>query len=172
MELISHNERAQTYKASWRGHDVVVKKCDIWNKYSVAEELKNEAKVYQKLHRLQGRHIPKLWLAGIADGLEMLLVIDFVGTDVSQELLDDSAPIKIREAMSAIHELGVVHGDIRPQNIVMQHRGPNAKFFFVDFGFSRFTVDRTELFQEIATLNSLLRNIAAARSLSHEETGY
>ncbi|KAF9272511.1 hypothetical protein BGZ74_005221, partial [Mortierella antarctica] len=121
MELISHTERAQTYKASWQGHDVVVKKCDIWNEGPVAEELKNEASVYQKLQTLQGRYIPKLWLAGVADGLEMVLMTDFVGTDVSQELLDDSAQRKIREAMSAIHDLGVVHGDIRPQNIVMQN---------------------------------------------------
>ncbi|KAG0199630.1 hypothetical protein BGX28_007110 [Mortierella sp. GBA30] len=169
MELISHNERAQTYKASWRGHEVVVKKCDIWNECSVAEELKNEAKVYQKLQGLQGRYIPKLWLAGVADGLEMLLVIDFVGRDVGQELLDDSALGKIREAMSAIHEMGVVHGDIRPQNIVVQHQGLNTKFFFVDFGFSRFTVDKTELVQEKATLNSLLRNIAAARLILPKE---
>lgn len=97
---------------------------------------------------------------------------DFVGTDVSQELLDDSAERKIREAMSAIHDLGVVHGDIRPQNIVMQNHGPNAKFYFVDFGFSRLSVDETELLQETATLNSLLRHMATARSLSHEETGY
>ncbi|KAG0195475.1 hypothetical protein BGX28_001302, partial [Mortierella sp. GBA30] len=157
-ELISHNERAQTYKASWRGHDVIVKKCDIWNEGPVAKELKNEAKVYQKLQALQGRYIPELWLAGVADGLEMVLVTDFVGTEVSQELLDDTAQRKIREALSAIHELGVVHGDIRPQNIVMQGRGPDAKFYFVDFGFSRFTVDKSELLQETATLNSLLRS--------------
>ncbi|KAF8926465.1 hypothetical protein BGZ47_002706 [Haplosporangium gracile] len=173
MELISHNERAQTYKASWRGHDVIVKKCDIWNEGSVAEELKNEAKVYQKLQALQGRYIPKLWLAGVADGLEMVLVTDFVGTEVSQELLDGTAQRKIREAMSAIHELGVVHGDIRPQNIVMQGRGPDAKFYFVDFGFSRITVSKTELLQEKATLNSLLRSekLAIARFSSHEEAG-
>ncbi|KAF9327277.1 hypothetical protein BG006_009393 [Podila minutissima] len=172
MELISHNERAQTYKASWQGRDVVVKKCDIWNEGPVAEELKNEASVYQKLQTLQGRYIPKLWLAGVADGLEMVLMTDFVGTDVSQELLNDSAQRKIREAMSAIHDLGVVHGDIRPQNIVMQNHGPNVKFYFVDFGFSRFSVDKTELLQETATLNSLLRHMATARPLSQEETGY
>jgi len=81
----------------------------------------------------------------------MLLVIDFVGTDVSQERLDDNAQRKIREALSAIHELGVVHGDIRPENIVMQHHGQKAKFYFVDFGFSRLAVDKTELLEETAT---------------------
>ncbi|KAG0275633.1 hypothetical protein BGZ96_003720 [Linnemannia gamsii] len=88
----------------------------------------------------------------------MVLVTDFVGTEVSQELLDDTAQRKIRGAMSAIHKLGVVHGDIRLQNIIMQDHGPGAKFYFVDFGFSRFTVDETELLDETANLNFLLRS--------------
>ncbi|KAF9964324.1 hypothetical protein BGZ73_001913, partial [Actinomortierella ambigua] len=67
MELISHGERAQTYRASWQGHDIVVKKCDVWNQGSVAEELKHEAMVYQWLESLQGQVIPEVWLAGVAD---------------------------------------------------------------------------------------------------------
>ncbi|KAG0279434.1 hypothetical protein BGZ97_009575 [Linnemannia gamsii] len=102
----------------------------------MAEELKNEAQVYQKLQALQGRYIPVLWLAGVADGLEMVLLTDFVGTQVSRELLADTTQRKIREAMFAIHELRVAHGDIRPQNIAMQGRGQDVKFYFVDFGFS------------------------------------
>ncbi|KAF9165642.1 hypothetical protein DFQ26_009654 [Actinomortierella ambigua] len=162
MELISHGERAQTYKARWQGRDVVLKKCDVWNEGSVAEELKNEAGVYQKLQTLQGRYIPKLLLAGVADGVEMVLVTEFVGTDVSQDLLDDSAQVKIQEAMSAIHELGVLHGDIRPENIVMQNHGSNAKFYFVDFGLSHFTEDTAELLEETENLNSLVRSMSSA----------
>ncbi|KAG0269463.1 hypothetical protein DFQ27_003375 [Actinomortierella ambigua] len=162
MELISHGERAQTYKARWQGRDVVLKKCDVWNEGSVAEELKNEASVYQKLQTLQGRYIPKLLLAGVADGVEMVLVTEFVGTDVNQDLLDDSAQVKIQEAMSAIHELGVLHGDIRPENIVMQNHGSNAKFYFVDFGLSHFTEDKAELLEETENLNSLVRSMSSA----------
>ncbi|KAG0036312.1 hypothetical protein BGZ83_003848, partial [Gryganskiella cystojenkinii] len=82
MQLMSYDEGAHTYKASWQGCNVVVKKCDIWNEQSVAEELKHEARIYQRLHTLQGRFIPNLKLAAIADGLEMVLVTDYVGTDV------------------------------------------------------------------------------------------
>lgn len=62
MELISHSEHAQTYKASWWGRDVSVKICDIWSEGPVAEELEHEAKVYQVLWTLQGRCIPKVGL--------------------------------------------------------------------------------------------------------------
>ncbi|KAF9079436.1 hypothetical protein BGX23_004103, partial [Mortierella sp. AD031] len=164
MELISHDERAQTYKASWQGCNVVVKKCDIWNERAVVKELEHEARVYQVLRTLQGRCIPKLKIAAIADGMEMLLVIDFVGTDISQVHLDESDKGKIWAALCAIHNLGVVHGDIRPQNILVEHHGSNANFYFVDFGLSRVTADKSELLQETAILNSLLTNIATARS--------
>ncbi|KAF9378893.1 hypothetical protein CPC16_011072 [Podila verticillata] len=159
MDLISHDEHAQTYKASWKGHDVVVKKCDIWNQGPVVEELKHEARVYQVLRTLQGRYIPELRIAGVADGMEMMLVTDFVGTDVSQEHLDDSDQEKIKAALSAIHDLGVIHSDIRPQNILVQHDGQNARFYFVDFGLSRITADKTELNWEMDVLDSSLRDM-------------
>ncbi|KAF9163141.1 hypothetical protein DFQ26_002895 [Actinomortierella ambigua] len=107
MELIWHDERAQTYKALWQGRAVVLKKCDVWNDSSVAKELMNEASVYKKLQILQGRYIPKLLLVGVADGMEMVLVTEFVGTDTGEDLLDDFAVVKIQEAMAAIHEMGV-----------------------------------------------------------------
>ena len=164
MELISHDERAQTYKASWQGRNVVVKKCDLWNERPVAQELKHEARIYQVLRTLQGRCIPTLRIAAVADGMEMVLVTDFVGCDVSRVRLDDSDRRKIREALSAIHDLGVVHGDLRPQNILVQRDGSTSSFYFVDFGLSRITTDKSELFQETAFLDSLLRNFTTARS--------
>lgn len=164
MKLSSHDEHAQTYKASWQGHDVVVKKCDVWNQGSVVEELKHEARVYQVLRTLQGQYIPELRIAGVADGMEMMLVTDFVGTDVSQEYLDDSDRDKVRAVLSAIHDLGVIHGDIRPQNILVQHDGQNASFYFVDFGLSRITADKTELNREMDVLDSLLSDMAMGQS--------
>ncbi|KAG0012185.1 hypothetical protein BGZ82_002698, partial [Podila clonocystis] len=140
MKLISHDEHAQTYKASWQGYNVAVKKCDIWNQVPVMEEQA---------------------IAGVADGMEMILVTDFVGTDVSQERLDNSDQKKIKAALSAIHDLGVIHGDIRPQNILVQRDGPNSRFYFVDFGMSRITADKTELSWEMDVLDSLLRDMAA-----------
>ncbi|KAF9124979.1 hypothetical protein BGX30_000657, partial [Mortierella sp. GBA39] len=40
INLISRGEHAQTYKESWGGHNVVMKKCDIRNQGPVVEELK------------------------------------------------------------------------------------------------------------------------------------
>ncbi|KAG9071270.1 hypothetical protein KI688_008816 [Linnemannia hyalina] len=86
-----------------------------------------------KMRRLKD-NISLLRIAGIADGMEMLLVTDFAGTNICQERLEESDQVKIRAALSAIHDLGVVHGDILPQNIVVQRNGSNTRFCFVDFG--------------------------------------
>lgn len=84
--LISYDEYAQTYKASWQGCNVVVKKYDIWNDRPVMEGLKREAKVYQVLQSLQGQYIPRLRIARIADGMEMVFATAFVGTNLVQNV--------------------------------------------------------------------------------------
>ncbi|KAG0076420.1 hypothetical protein BGZ90_008719 [Linnemannia elongata] len=138
LELISgDDESAQTYRASWKESDVVLKKCDIWNQHPVVEELEHEARVYQVLQKLQGYIIPKLRLSGVSDGMEMILVTDFIGVDISHERLDCSDKKKIREALSAIHSFGVLRADIRPQNILVKRDGPVRRFFFIDFGLSQ-----------------------------------
>ncbi|KAF9323717.1 hypothetical protein BGZ91_003408 [Linnemannia elongata] len=157
LELISgDDESAQTYRASWKESDVVLKKCDIWNQHPVVEELEHEARVYQVLQKLQGYIIPKLRLSGVSDGMEMILVTDFIGVDISHERLDCSDKKKIREALSAIHSFGVLHADIRPQNILVKRDGPVRRFFFIDFGLSQFTTDKEKLQQEADILGPRL----------------
>ncbi|KAG9062573.1 hypothetical protein KI688_005488 [Linnemannia hyalina] len=157
LELIVYNDDgAQTYRASWQGCNVVVKKCDIWHQPSVVEELKHEATVYQYLEELQGSVIPRLEIAGVSNSLEAVLVTDFRGHDISQGRLEDSDKETIRKALSAIHRLGVLHGDIRPQNILVERDGSIKRFVLIDFGRCEFTTNRKKLQQEADSLNSVL----------------
>lgn len=157
MGPISYNEEgAQIVKALWKGYEVVVKKCDIYNQHAVVAELEHEAMIYEELQELQGECIPNLWIAGVANGLEMILVTEFVGTNISQERLDDSDRAQIRQALCTIHQLGIAHGDIRLENIVVQRNGLHARFFFIDFGMSYATEDRAKLSHEMKQLDLLL----------------
>ncbi|KAF9348158.1 hypothetical protein BGX26_000409 [Mortierella sp. AD094] len=156
LELIAHGEGACTFRASWQNEDVVVKKCDIWNQYPVIEELEHEARVNQVLQKLQGHWILKLKITGIANRVEMILVTDFMGTNIYHEHLDSSDREKIPSGLSAIHDLGVLHGDIRPHNIVIRRDGQNSRFFFIDFGRSEFTRVKKVLKHEAEELKSLL----------------
>jgi tRNA A-37 threonylcarbamoyl transferase component Bud32 len=159
LNLIWYGERARSYSASWQGMDVIVKKCDAWKEPSVVKELEHEAEVYSVLQALQGRCIPVLRVAGIANGIEMILVMDFMGTNIVQEHLDCFDQEKIRTALSMIHNEGVLHGDIRPQNILGRRDGHDSRFFFIDFGLSSFTTDKVALRQEAQELDALLESM-------------
>lgn len=156
MELISQGEGARTFRASWKNVDVVVKKGDLWNQRLIVHELEHEERVYRALKKLQGHYIPQMKVAGILNGMEMILVTEFVGTDLCEEQLNSSDRDKIRAALSAIHRLGVLHGDIRPHNIVANRDGQNSQFFFIDFGLSKFTRAKMALEREAEELESLL----------------
>ncbi|KAF9200246.1 hypothetical protein BGZ59_003411, partial [Podila verticillata] len=156
MELISQGEGARIFRASWKNLDVVVKKADLWNQRLIVHELEHEERVYQALKKLQGHWIPRMKVAGIANGMEMILVTEFMGTDLSNERLNASDRDKIRAALSGIHGLGVLHGDIRPQNIVANRDAQSPQFFFIDFGLSKFTRVKKALRREAEELESLL----------------
>ncbi|KAG0219607.1 hypothetical protein BGW41_008205, partial [Actinomortierella wolfii] len=156
LKLITYGEGARTFRATWMNEDIVVKKADIWNQHLVADELEHEATVYEALRTLQGRYVPKLKLAGIADGMEMILVTELTGTDLHDGRLNASDQNKIREALSAIHDLGVLHGDIRPENITRKRDDQNSAFFFIDFGRSELTRCEIALKGEKEELEALL----------------
>ncbi|KAG0226982.1 hypothetical protein BGW42_003269 [Actinomortierella wolfii] len=156
LELTKYGEGARTFRATWMNDDVVVKKADIWNQHLVTDELEHEATVYEALRTLQGRYVPKLRLAGIADGMEMILVTELTGTDLHDGRLNASDRNKIREALSAIHDLGVLHGDIRPENITRRRDDRNSAFFFIDFGRSELTRCEMALKGEKEELEALL----------------
>lgn len=157
MGPISYNEEgAQIIKVLWKGYEVVVKKCDIYNQHAIIAELEHEVMIYKELQELQEECILTLWIARVANGLEMILVTEFVGTNISQERLDDSNQAQIRQVLCAIHQLGVAHGDIQLENIVVQQNGLHARFFFIDFGMSYTTEDQAKLSHEMKQLDLLL----------------
>ncbi|KAF9088772.1 hypothetical protein BGX27_002629 [Mortierella sp. AM989] len=156
LRLITLGEGARTFRATWMDKDVVVKKTDIWNQSSIADELEHEATVYEELQTLQGRFIPELKLAGVMGGMEMVLVTEFTGTDLCDRRLDSSDRNKIRGALSAIHDLGILHGDIRPDNITTKLDGQDSRFFFINFGRSEFVRHSSALNCEMKELEALL----------------
>ncbi|GJJ71714.1 hypothetical protein EMPS_04071 [Entomortierella parvispora] len=154
--LSYYNDGAVVLRVSCLGKDVVVKKCDVHNEREIAKELLHEVAIYEELEELQGKFIPHVVFAGVSYGVEMVLATEFAGANIKERRLNEADRNKIREALKAIHEHGVVHGDLRLQNIVVQQENGHSKFFFIDFGRSFVTEDQTETQQEMEVLESLL----------------
>ncbi|KAF9085044.1 hypothetical protein BGX27_003555 [Mortierella sp. AM989] len=137
MKLIRFiGDGADTYSARWQGEEVVVKKYDVWKRPLIMEELEHEASIYDMLITLQGTYIPRMKLAGISDGLDMVLVTEDCGTNIRNIQPSHSDCEKIRKALSEIHKSGVLHGDVRPENILIKEVGHVTGVFIIDFGLS------------------------------------
>ncbi|KAF9419549.1 hypothetical protein BGZ76_004228, partial [Entomortierella beljakovae] len=160
MNLIRFTDNgADTYSASWQGEEVVVKKCDIWKRPLIMEELEHEASIYETLIALQGTYIPRMKLAGISNGLDMVLVTENCGTSIHNIQPSHSDCEKIRKALSEIHKLGVLHGDIRPENFLMKEVGHATRVFVIDFGLSNLISDEDSFQKEKEELDELLSKL-------------
>ncbi|KAF9209733.1 hypothetical protein BGZ49_001803 [Haplosporangium sp. Z 27] len=155
MELIApySSERASTYSVCWRGEEVVVKKCDIWKRPHIMEELEHEARIYEVL-KLQGKWIPMMKIAGVSNRIDMVLVTEYWGYNIRNVHLRPSGYEKIRTALSKIHQLGVLHGDKSPGNILIRRDGPVTCFSIIDLGFSKLTSDNGSLQEEKKRIGS------------------
>ena len=103
-------------------------------------------------------------VAGIYDVIEerddVLLVMEYVeGTTLRAQLrgpmpLDRFFPIAIQcaEALIAAHSKGILHGDVKPENIMLTREG---QVKLLDFGVAR-RLPGTDPFAQTATVHSLL----------------
>lgn len=105
--------------------------------------LKNESIVYQYLNNIQG--IPSVKWFG-KDSTNYYMVIDLLGQSLqSLKNVRDrfSLPlvlqigIQVINLLKTIHEKGLVHRDIKPDNFLLS-RNPNDKnIYIIDFGFCK-----------------------------------
>ena len=75
-------------------------------------------------------------------------------------------PQAAEEAVRRIHALGVAHGDLRPENIILvsdEHHAQGFRVFFIDFGYATLVEDinsaeAQELFEEeLNALSNMLK---------------
>ena len=159
LRLIGEGGTARVYLASREGDDepLVVK---ILRREIVADKnaLARFMEEYSLVERIQNRHVARIYGHGDVDGHAYLVMEFFEGGDLNKRL--DGKPLPAAEALRLfrdlmfalgdIHEKGILHRDLKPQNLMFRRDGTLA---IVDFGIAKDieAVDRTNAGEVLGT---------------------
>lgn len=151
LRLIGEGGMSRVYLASREGDDepLVVKilRQDVMKERNALARFMEE---YALVERIQSRHVARVYSHGTTEGHAYLVMEFFDGGDLSKRLAGNAFPADealrlLRELMFAlgdIHEAGILHRDLKPQNLMFRRDGSLA---IVDFGIAKHVdaIDRT-----------------------------
>ncbi|UZO29417.1 uncharacterized protein OCT59_022894 [Rhizophagus irregularis] len=138
-DILGQGRSGKTLKCEFRGNTIALKCTDLW-KYplDILKEMQNEVEIYQILASIQEEFIPKLMCYGYYGGG----ICYIIGTSFSGTALTDYKHITERQrvmclcAINAIHSKGVLHNDIRAENILLSNINDNV--YWIDFGMASY----------------------------------
>jgi DNA-binding NarL/FixJ family response regulator len=151
LRLIGEGGMSRVYLASREADDepLVVKLL----RSEIIEDKKALARFieeYALVERIQSRHVAHIFSHGTSEGHAYMVMEFFEGGDLNKRLAGkalrpDDALKLFRELMFAlgdIHEKGILHRDLKPQNLMFRADGSLA---IVDFGIAKHidSIDRT-----------------------------
>lgn len=156
IDVLGNGRCGTVFKAVLRGEKVAFKLCDLWQYPEYEKEMLTEVKTYMSLEQLQGRTIPKLKGAGYTAGGFFAIATEVAGSPIEVEELSDQECNEIVKALSDIHDHGVLHKDLRPENILIERHRDGFRVMFIDFAFSKGVSNKEEPKKEMAILNMML----------------
>jgi hypothetical protein len=112
-------------------NQLALKAIDLFKHADMIPELENEIEIYECLIDLQGAMIPKLLLHGYWEGGMYCIGLSLCGT--VPETLSNSQKRKVMEIIHAIHSNGILHNDIKKENILVDEDGTVR---LIDFAFA------------------------------------
>ncbi|MDB4941027.1 MAG: serine/threonine protein kinase [Labilithrix sp.] len=133
LEELGHGGMATVYRAHDRrlGRDVAIKVLHphLRESQEIAHRFEAEAKAVAKLRH---RNIVEVFDVSSADEDEQYLVVEFVRGQTLRRLLQRSGAlppeiaaalaVELLGALAHAHGAGVVHRDVKPENVLLEHR--------------------------------------------------
>jgi serine/threonine protein kinase len=138
--------------------------------------LKNESIIYQYLGNSQG--IPTVKWFG-KDSYNYYMVINLLGKSLEQLKLDKNKfslkltlqmGIQIIFLLKTIHEKGLIHRDVKPENFLLGLNSANKQIYIIDFGFCKSYLNKYQHIK-FGKVNNLIGsyNYASVNSHKHFE---
>lgn len=162
VELIGTGGMAHVYRAinlsSRKAVAIKVLKDEFRNDAEFLRRFEREARAV--LH-LSHENIVRAYDVGETDGLPYI-VLEFVDGKTLKEILDENGPmppriavalvVQVLDALGAAHAAGIIHRDVKPQNVIVMQSG---KVKLMDFGIAREVNASTVTFTGSTVLGSV-----------------
>ncbi|CAB4412613.1 unnamed protein product [Rhizophagus irregularis] len=158
--MLGHGRTGNIFKITLGKKTGALKMVALYKDENKLEELFNEIKIYiGPLKEFQGIYIPKLLKFGV---LHEAFV--FILTSLAEETfatMEDNITRKEKqlaiEGLQKLHLKGVMHGDIRLENIMIKRKNNNSTcVWWIDFGWCKITYNMKDLNKELNDLKYLL----------------
>jgi serine/threonine protein kinase len=156
MDVLGCGRSGAVYRALFRHEIVAIKACDIWQVPHYEADILSEIDIYMALERLQGDVIPQFKGAGYSAGGLLLLITELAGSPIDTNNLSDLERGEIITALSRIHSEGVIHNDIRPENILIERHPKSFTIKIIDFALSKRSTSKNEAKREMLGLKWML----------------
>jgi serine/threonine protein kinase len=156
MDVLGSGRSGAVYRARFLYEIVAIKACDIWQVPHCEAEILSEIDIYMVLERLQGDVIPQFKEAGYSAGGLLRLITELSGSPIDTNNLSDLERGEIITALSRIHSEGVIHNDIRPENILIEHHPKSFTIKIIDFALSKQSTSKNEAETEMRSLKWML----------------
>ncbi|CAG8647153.1 9010_t:CDS:10, partial [Funneliformis mosseae] len=97
----------------------------------VLKEMQKEVEMYKDLANIQGKYIPKLVYYGYyGGGMSFVIGLTIVSTMLSDQKITEQQKSRAIKRLEAIHKHGILHNDIRKENILINDKGA---LYLIDF---------------------------------------
>ncbi|GES87679.1 kinase-like domain-containing protein [Rhizophagus clarus] len=147
--ILGEGRSGKTLLCEFRGDMIALKSVDLSKAPSyVLEEMQKEVEIYKDLADIQGKYIPKLICYGYyGGGMSFVIGLTIVGTMLSDQKITEQQKSRAIKGLEAIHKHGILHNDIREENILINDKGV---LYLIDFGMAsrEDTKKKRKLFDE------------------------
>ncbi|TDO99948.1 protein kinase domain-containing protein [Marinomonas balearica] len=143
------------YKAIYKrtGQTVAIKFLHITHEKDTNQQARQSARFEREsniVSQLSHAHIVRLLDKGVMDDSTVFSVFEFVeGTSLSDHLKQNGAlsinetydvMLQVLDAIVYAHSQGIIHRDVKPSNIMLNHSGAKLHVKLLDFGISTLTL--------------------------------